>query len=45
MHIGGFPCKCQLAAKGISISHRRTGGVLLVMPLIDLRVASPAFHQ
>lgn len=27
--VGGFPHKCQLVAKGISISHRRTGGVLL----------------
>lgn len=27
--VGVFPHKCQLVAKGISISHRRTGGVLL----------------
>lgn len=23
MYVGGFPHKCQLVAKGISISHRR----------------------
>lgn len=34
--MGGFPHKCQLVAKGISISHRRTGGVLLEMPGLDL---------
>lgn len=34
--VGGFPHKCQLVAKGISISHRRTGGVLLEMPGLDL---------
>lgn len=28
VYVGGFPHKCQLVAKGISISHRRTGGVL-----------------
>lgn len=44
MYVGGFPHKCQLVAKSISISHRRGGEVLLEMLVLDVRITSSVFQ-
>lgn len=41
MCLGGFPHKCQLVAKGISISHGRTGGALRLR-IYDSHLCIPA---